>query len=39
MFALGMYFMWVLGFGVIAAIWVFIFAFAYLGPSSAKGTT
>ena len=37
--ALGMYFMFGLGFGVLAAVWVFIFAFAYLRPSSRKGTT
>jgi hypothetical protein len=34
--ALGFYFLGGLALGVFAAIWVFIFAFAYLSPSFAK---
>lgn len=36
--ALGWYFILGLGFGVAAAIWVFIFALAFLSPSR-KGTS
>jgi hypothetical protein len=39
LFGLGMYFLFGLGFGVMAAAWVFIFALAYLTPSSPKGAT
>jgi hypothetical protein len=37
--ALGMYFVFGLAFGVAAAVCVFIFAFAFLSPTSRKGTT
>jgi hypothetical protein len=35
----GFFFVSGLAFGVFAAVWVFIFAFACLSPSSPKGTT